>query len=187
MCPSCQQTSLWSRGPLRACGRCGVAFPEDVRRVAEAALAQSTAPKPLLLSLGQWGSAFFAVGFGVVLLLAPFDAGTFTVDGQVVSGPEFLRRAGVLFATVALLMAAIALGLWRNRPWVRPIMVGYWVLAAAMPLALGGETRSELWPTSVLLLAAAGIAAWYLYGKENVRAYFEAWTERSAGARGPGV
>jgi hypothetical protein len=187
MCPSCRQTSLWNRGPVRECGKCGAAFPDDVRNLAEAALAQSQAPTPFLLSLGQLGAAVFALGFGGMLLLAPFDAGTFTVNGEQVSGPEFLRRAGLLFGGIAVLMAAIAVGLWQNRPWARPLMVGYWLLAAAMPLVLPAETRSEMWASSIFMIVAAAIAAWYLYGKENVRAYFEAWTARTPAPREPGA
>lgn len=178
MCPSCHQTSLWNRGPVRECGKCGAAFPEDVRSLAEAALAQADASKPFLLSLGQLGSAIFAIGFGVLLLLAPFDAGTFTMNGERVSGPEFFRRAGLLFAGVAVLMGAISVGLWRKRTWVRPLMLCYWLLAAAMSAVLPVASGGERWVNVVTMLIAGAVAAWYLYAKANVRAYFEAWEER---------
>jgi len=132
------------------------------------------APKPLLLVLGQWGSLFAGPIFLLMLLLAVFDRGTFTVDGDVVSGPEFLRRAGWIFATVGGLLLAIGIGLWRERSWVRPLMVAYWLAFALFAFVSPGGDGADVALSVVTGVAVAGVAAWYVYGKPNVRAYFDA-------------
>src|SRR5687768_16262081 len=97
LCPNCQFAATFHRTPITLCARCQQPYPDAVRAPAERALGASAAPKPALLVLGQVLSACAAVGFLSVLILAPFDLGTFTIEDQQVSGPEFLRRAGIAF------------------------------------------------------------------------------------------
>lgn len=80
--------------------------------------------QPDLLIIGKYVSTFAAGIILVLLILAPFGAGDFTIDGETVSGAEFLRRGGgITFAAIGALLVAIAVGLWRGRAWVRPLMM----------------------------------------------------------------
>ena len=161
-----------------------------MRTSAEQALARAQAPKPLLLVLGQW---LCVLGGGVMLLLlalAPFDLGSYSISGEVVSGPEFVRRGGLLFGAAGVYQLVLAFGLWRERAWVRPLMVAYWVGFGALVLAVeptpGGGPEDVVSGMSGVLLCA-GIAAWYLYRKRNVAAYFRTLAGSGESAAAPGA
>jgi hypothetical protein len=146
----------------------------------------SLVPKPALLWVGQFATAL-AGGMTLLLLaLAPFDAGTFTLNGEEVSGPEFLRRGGgLVFAVIGGLFVAIAVGLWRGRGWSRPLMLYYWFVIAAIMIGLSWQQDASLAgaaPSLAFVAFAGGIAAWYLYRKENVVAYFEMLRQRAPDA-----
>ena len=74
------------------------------------------APKPALLILGQ---ILALVGAALVLLwliAAPFtDVWAYTINDHPVSGPEFLRRVGWIYATTCTLVAVIGVGLGSGR------------------------------------------------------------------------
>lgn len=174
LCPSCGEVTAFHRLPVTDCPKCHRLLPDKLRVATTRALAADQAPKPALLLLGQIFSLFAA---GIILLLlisAPFDVGSYSINGQPVSGPEFLRRAGWLFGVVAVVLGAIGIGLLIERPWSRQLMLAYWLL---IPLALlldDDVTAEELFAMSFFTALGAGIAWWYLYRKTNVRAYFEA-------------
>lgn len=181
LCPSCQYAATFHRTPITICTRCQQPYPDSVRLPAERALATSVARKPGLLVLAQFFTAVGAVAFIGLLLSAPFDAGTFTINGEVVSGPEFLRRAGPAFLLVALLFGATAIGLWRDRPWTRPLMMAYWPVVTALVIGLSWgqpELVTQALGALSFSIPAAVVAWWYLYRKDNVVAYFRA-RERS--------
>jgi hypothetical protein len=155
-----------------------------VRTPAEDALRRAEVPKPSLLLLGQCGSTFAGVMFLGLLLLAPFDVGTFNIAGEQLRGPEFLVRAGWVFLLIGGLLAAIGLGLWRERAWTRPLMMAYWPMSAVLAYA---PAWSEGSPTDFIIpfaftAIAAAVAWWYLYRKDNVVAYFHALERREASA-----
>jgi hypothetical protein len=118
-----------------------------------------------------------AVTFLALPFLALFDAGTFTLNEEPVSGPEFIRAGGLAFGVVGLLFAAIAFGLWRDRPWARPLIMLFWPALIVIVIALSWDTPDAV-AQAVGILASAGplalIAWWYLYRKTNVTAYFAA-------------
>jgi len=109
-----------------------------------------------------------------LLFLAPFNAANYTINGEPVSGTEFLRHAGLLFATLGLCSLAIAYAIWRERSWSRWAIIGFWAAQLAGAVGLG-------WAESGLGGAAAAVAslllivllvAWYLFGKEDVVEYY---------------
>jgi hypothetical protein len=174
LCPHCGVIAEWHRPPVIDCAACHSPYPAQLRVSTERALERSLAPKPMLLFLGQLGSALGGLVFLGTLATAPFNAANYTINNQPVSGAEFLRRAGFLWAAIAAVLLVIAFGLWRERAWVRPLMVLYWLL---LPL---GSFIVDDWDTASILSAfffcgvAAAIAAWYLYRRPSVRAYFDA-------------
>jgi hypothetical protein len=127
-------------------------------------------------------SAVLGVTLLAVLLGALFDVGEFSLDGQAVSGPEFLRVAGPTFVILGLLFIAIAWALWRNKSWARPLMMFYWLAISVLLLALSWGTPegvAQALGTVASLAPLAIVAWWYLYRKQNVVSYF-ALQERMA-------
>jgi hypothetical protein len=148
-----------------------------LRRSAEEALLVEPPPRPWLLQTIQIVAGLFGILAPVLLSLAPFDIGTYTISGQRVSGPEFLRRAGVWFAGAGACCLAIAYALWRERPWAREVMLGTWILlvmvgSGSLVAKMGISSEAMIGMLEALLLAVLG--AWYLYRKSNVVDYFEA-------------
>src|SRR5690242_21879753 len=95
LCPSCGEVTPFHRPPVTDCPRCHVPLPEPVRASATRALAIEEAPKPALLMVGQIFSLLGGAIFVVLLIAAPFNAGSYSIDGEAVTGPEFLRRVGL--------------------------------------------------------------------------------------------
>lgn len=175
-CPNCHDTVQFYRLPVERCARCQAEYPEAVRHPAESALGRDLSPKPSLLVLGQFVTSFMAGIVLLLLVLAPFNLASYSIDGQVVTGLEFLRDGGLSFALIGGWFAAIAIGLWRERAWARPVMLAYWPISAALVVALSwhdAHLLSTVVSTGLFTLIAFPTAAWYLYDKENVVAYFK--------------
>jgi hypothetical protein len=174
ICPTCGSVAVLHRPPVTACARCETPFPDQLRHSATQTLLCELAPKPLLLTLGQWASVFAGAVLALLFLLAPFNIGTYNIGDEIVPGPEWLRRGGWVFAVVGALLLAIGIGLWRERPWVRPLMLAYWVSMLLVAFGDSGIAVEDV--VGLALFAAVGVAvsAWYLYFKPNVQAYFAA-------------
>jgi hypothetical protein len=132
------------------------------------------------------GSLLFGCIAMLLLVLAPFDLGSYSISGEPVSGPEFFRRAGLLFGGTGLIMLAIGLGLWLEREWTRPLMVGYWgamAVAGVAGVVAGSFTAGEAVGLIVESLLALALAGWYLYRKANVVAYYRRLERASEPAR----
>jgi hypothetical protein len=184
LCPSCHEATTHHRAPVTECPRCHHAYSDEVRLSAELALRRAEVPKPPLLLLGQFGASFGGVVFLGLLLLAPFDVGSFFIAGEQMSGPEFLVRAGWVFLLIGGLLAVIGLGLWRERAWARPLMMAYWPMSAVLASVPTWSEGSMTDLTGLLAFTtiAAAVAWWYLYRKDNVVAYFNALNRREAPA-----
>jgi hypothetical protein len=145
-----------------------------VRGAAEQALLRDQAPKPALLALGQWCALLAGAMFLLFLVLAPFDLASYSIEGEPVSGSEFLRRAGFGFGLLGGIQLAIGVGLMRDRPWARPLMLYYWLAVLVTGVSVSGLQPAALVAYALSAAIPGAIAAWYLYGKANVVAYFEA-------------
>lgn len=176
LCPACGTATPFHRPPVASCPHCQAALPATVRAPAERALAVEQAPKPFLLQVGMIGSALCGAIFVAVLVLAPFNLGTYTINGAPATGPEFLRAAGVPFGLLGTLLLAIGFGLWFERAWTRLLMIGFWGVMLALGAAQmmdGSLTVSAGLGGIVEMLIALALAGWYLYQKPNVVAYYE--------------
>src|SRR4051812_37282846 len=176
LCPRCGVATTYHLPPVTSCSHCQEMYPDGIRVPADTALRRSRAPKPTLLTIGQVCTTVMGAIFLFLFLLAPFNAGSYTIQGVPVSGLDFLRRAGVLWAVLTASLLSIAYGLWRERPWVRPLMIAWWansVLLALFP-PFGDTGSSDAFSGVVQGLIGSLVAWWYLYHKHNVVAYFEA-------------
>jgi len=185
VCPSCATVVQFVSYPVMDCPSCDAPLPVPVQRAVIAGLARDRAQRPVLLTTGIVGCFLFGAVMLLFLLLAPFDIGTYTINEEKVSGPEFLRRLGLLWAANCAFLLAIAYGLLREKSWTRPLMMLFWLLVAVGMIATGGKDGGDLACSVALLAIPAGVAAWYLYRKDNVVDYYDALQqlEEASGAR----
>jgi len=193
-CPGCHEATPFHRLPIERCPSCQSVYPTEVRLPAERGLRHSVAPKPALLVLGTFVSGFVGGVCLLFVVLAAFNMGAYRIDTQPVSPCEFLRVGGPSFTLLGLWFGAIAFGLWRERPWARPLMLAYWPLSTALVVALDwrqADAVADGLAAAFFSLIAFAVAAWYLYGKSNVVAFFDARAEpktlrpRPNGTRSP--
>ena len=176
ICPHCGSSTTFLRAPVTVCSECQAALPEVLRLSAEASLARQKADRPLLLTIGM----YVAPGFGALLLLqvvlAPFNGGEYSINGESVSGLEFIEHAGPVFAVIGASSIAAGYAIWRNRTWSRWPMLAFWIaqLAGAIGfgLAAGGVGKAAAAVSGLLLPIV--VAWWYLFEKENVVEYYSA-------------
>jgi len=116
--------------------------------------------------------------------LAPFNAANFTINGESVSGSEFLARAGLLFLVLAISSGATAYAIWREYAWSRWAIVAFWVAQVAGALGFGwaGGGFGGAVGTVASMLTVLVLVGWYLFGKENVVEYYRT-LEKDAAAR----
>ena len=174
VCPSCGTPTTYHQPPVTQCPRCQQPYPESLRQSAEASLAAQLAPRPLLLTIGLYGAPGFGALIALSLLGALSGSGTFTLNGEVVEPSEFLAAAGVPFATLALLCFLIGYSIWKERAWSRWVIVAFWAdeIALGLGLALG---LGDAFSVSQALISGSPplvFSAWYLFGKDNVAAYY---------------
>ena len=176
VCPKCAAVATFYRPPASSCPHCAAPFPDALRAQIEATLGRERAPKPLLLVVGTYGSLFVGTIMLAFLLLAPFDLGTYSIENEEVSGPEFLRQVGFMWASLAACILAIGYALWRELSWSRPLMLAYWFLNTLAVAAVNREAPiGNLIVQSLIFLALTmGIAGAYLYANEAAVAYYKA-------------
>ena len=125
---------------------------------------------------------YFAPAFGAMCLLGVLAAATnarfvnFTVNGEAVTGHEFLATAGAGVAVMGVLALAIAYGIWQERSSTRWLMVGFWAAVVAMNVGLGWANSGTNGAMSAIISLAVFVllVGWYLCGKENVVEYYRA-------------
>src|SRR6266851_282150 len=175
ICPSCGTPATIHRPPVSVCSNCQAAWPEPLRLTAEASLAREQISRPLLLRIGMYVAPAFGGLFLLLMLLAPLNAAHYTIDGEAVTGLEFLRRAGVLYATIGGSALAAAYAIWRELSWSRWAMVVFWLAQVAGAIGFGwadAGVRGAAGAIASLLLVLV-LVGWYLFGKENVVEYYE--------------
>lgn len=184
ICPTCGTPATIHRPPVSVCPNCQAAWPEPLRLSAEATLERARVGKPLLLTIGMYVAPAFGGLLLLLVFLAAFDAGRYTIDGETVTGPEFLRRAGVLYAALGGSALAAAYAIWQERSWSRWAIVAFWVAQLAGAIGFG-------WAASGWGGAAAAIASlllililvgWYLFDKENVVEYYRSLEKAESAA-----
>jgi uncharacterized membrane protein YtjA (UPF0391 family) len=176
ICPYCGTSVTLLRAPVSVCPDCQSAWPEPLRLSAEASLARQKAERPMLLTIGMYVSPGLGGLVLLQLLLAPFNAGSYSINGESVTGVDFLEHAGPFFAVIGASCLAAAYGIWRGRTWSRWAMVAFWVaqVAGAIGFGLAAGSTAEAASAMAGLLLPILVAWWYLFEKENVVEYYRA-------------
>ena len=140
---------------------------------------------PLLILLSAaffgFGAAVMALTLALMIAVALFGDGPFTFNGEPVSRAEFLRRAPLVWLGLglpAVYLGALSVGVWRQRAWVRPAVLVFWLLVSAILVAQAAVADvgwAEAVGASALYLGSVG---WYFYGKSNVVAYYRTLERR---------
>ena len=184
ICPHCGSSVTLLRAPVSVCPECQSAWPEPLRLSAEASLARQKAERPMLLTIGMYLSPGFGALILLQLLLAPFNASSYSINGESVSGIDFLEHAGLFFAVLGATCVAAAYGVWRGRTWSRWIMLAFWStqVAGAIGFGLAAGGMADAASAVAGLLLPILVAWWYLFEKENVVEYYRA-LEKEAKAR----
>lgn len=118
----------------------------------------------------------------VVSILAPFNIGTYELNGTQVTGPDFIRGGGLLaFWLVAAFLGALAYAIWSSRRWLRPVAMTAAVAISGWTLVVGWREGGSAWASALLsAMLLASTVYWYFYRKSTVQSYFAA-TEQHSG------
>lgn len=139
--------------------------------------------RPAVLNVGFLLCAVGAAAAIAGVIAAPFDIGTYKVNGTKVSGPEFLRVAGVPILLMALPMLLAAFGLWRHRPWSRSALLTALGIAPLITTLMMPARPSVASTPSILVQGLFSALIWlYLYRNRHVLAYYAAIQSRQVDA-----
>src|SRR6266478_5073458 len=92
---------------------------------------------PFLIRLFVCFAALASVGMYLSILLAICDIGPHIMGGEPVTREEWLHIAAPLVAVIGILMAFIAYGFARQKPWSRHLVIAMFSLIIAYALLLG--------------------------------------------------
>lgn len=131
---------------------------------------------PWLLKIVRIMGVFWPAGAVVMLLCAPFNIGSYSLNGRAVSGPEFLSHGGgAAIVASAVFFGGVGLGIWRRRAWTRHALIAGLAGAFAISFVLQLARLGPEWPQSLASGGAVGLlAVWYLYLKAGTRTYYAA-------------
>ncbi|HEX4600522.1 MAG TPA: hypothetical protein VH116_03935 [Gemmatimonadales bacterium] len=133
---------------------------------------------------------YLAPAAGVACLLGVLAAAAnarfvhFTINGDAVTGHEFLRTVGAAFLVLGTLALAIAYSIWQERSRTRWLILGYWAALLALEIGLGFANSGTAGAALAVIHTSPFlvVVGWYLFGKANVVDYFRA-LERAEAAR----
>jgi hypothetical protein len=136
--------------------------------------------RPLLLRIVPYLAFILGGEASIGLLMGLCDLGTFTRDGRVISGKEFISHAALPLSTWILVSFGVAFAFWRGSPWSRHLMIACLTLVAIGQLwfGYGGTELLDFGPFTLDLgipssLVVLAFSCWYLYAKASVRAYYQ--------------
>ena len=106
ICPRCHHSMTFYRLPIRRCSACREEFPAELRASAEANLRSQGTPRPLLLTVGMYCSPGIGALMVLFVLGAATGSGTFTVNGEAVSGADVWSSGGLPFLVLGAVWSA---------------------------------------------------------------------------------
>lgn len=119
--------------------------------------------------------AFFAAISLLVIMAATFGNGPYSINGEPAIRSDYLQVM-LPFIPASAAAAIASFGLWKERLWARPLLLGFYTVAgfgsALMPLwieAPGVTVATGLLFSGILV----GFLGWYLYRKQNVVRYYQ--------------
>jgi hypothetical protein len=179
VCPKCQKAITIHHPSIQECTYCNEPFPDELKRSIALDLLTQQTRRPIPITIGALIAVVWGFGWGLFLVLAPFDLAQYTIGGVAVTGSEFLARSGVNLGFMVLFCLVIGIAVWRQLPWGRAAMLWFWpayILVSILPVLAG---RYSLDVGQLVFCAIIfGLTAWYLYGNARVKAYYGMLNER---------
>ena len=130
-------------------------------------------PRPPLLVLGAVLAALAGL-VCVALTVLPLWPGSQTIiNDRVVTRAYYATHAAPFTLLATTLLLAVAWGVWRERAWVRRVVLVVWALYVVMAV-LVQRSQGGAVPAIVGGLALLACSAWYLYANPRVTAYYAA-------------
>lgn len=182
VCPICSEANTLLRLPVaERCPHCAALLPAEARELAVQSLLHDVTPRPLLITLGAGFSGLWAAIASTLMIFSLFGATSFTWNEEPVTREVFLRNAAPWFLPAIVYFGTTAWAVWRERAWARELMIFVWIVALGVAAFTPGVESSTRVANAIWNALCLGVAAWYLYGKANVVAYY-ALLERRGGA-----
>ena len=136
----------------------------------------STPRVPTLMQAGMWLATFMGGLLWLGVLGAATGCGRFGINGEQVTGGEFLSTFGVAWAILGSLLLGAAYGIWTERSWSRHVVIAFWcyqLLVMEMLVTGPGHVGAIL-----SVLPFLGGSAVYFYAADEVVAYFRVLKSR---------
>jgi len=130
--------------------------------------------RPVLLTIGIYGSIAAAALLLFAMLSAAADMGFFKIDELEVSGSEFLSQFGIVMAVFVLLLLTIAYAIITGKAWSRDLMIVFWIGVGAWSFAraLVGMRTGDGFQMDLTWIPALAVAVWYLYFSRDATPYY---------------
>ena len=131
--------------------------------------------QPFGIRVLTWFVVLASAGMFVSIVLAILDIGPHFMGGERVTRSEWLHIAAPLVTVIGCLMASIAYAFAAGKPWSRHLVMAIFTLIILYASALGALDvlrYTIMWRAIVNASLFGCVAAWYLYFKPNVAAYF---------------
>jgi len=131
--------------------------------------------KPLLMRIGMGVSVFIAA-LCLLFSLLVLVGGLSPIFASQHLAREYFGSLAILGIFWGGMLLAIAYGFWKEKPWSRHLVIGYWLIAylsVLVRLWMYGDTlqpilMAEFVPHTIFLATAT----WYFYLKPNVVDYY---------------
>lgn len=175
VCPNCKTTIEFQDPGLPTCSACGAMLPPPERAGAASGQAVDEERPLFLMIFMVFLGSFTTIGI-IITLMTVTMAGNedYFVDNRFATRSDFLIKM-IPFILLYLAAAPIAYGLWKERPWTRPLLIAFFSIPEF------GKYLTPRWseapahaiiPRFILSAALIGLLCWYLYRKRNVVRYY---------------
>lgn len=175
ICPNCRTTAEYQGADPPACNACRTRLSVRTDTVGQQA-ADRQRPLFLLIVmvfLGSLATIGLIITFMTVTVPGNED---YIVDNRLATQGDFLVKM-LPFILLYLAAVPIAYGLWRERPWTRPLLLAFFSIPEfgkyLMPRWSEAPAHAFI-PRFILSAVLIGLLAWYLYRKRNVVRYYNA-------------
>jgi hypothetical protein len=176
ICPNCKTTVEFQNPGRPTCAACGAILPAPKPGHTAAAQAADRQRPSLLLVLMVFMGSFATIGIIITFLTITVPGNEdYIVDNRLATQSDFLVKM-LPFILLYLAAAPIAYGLWKERPWTRPLLVAFFAIpefGKYLTPRWSGAPAHAFIPRFILSAVLIGLLIWYLYKKRNVVRYYE--------------
>ena len=131
---------------------------------------ESYVARPLFVSFAAFilGAHTLILPIIAFLTFGPNSTGTFTFDGKEYQIAEHGVWLALFLIGYWIWAVSVSFGFYRRRSWSRYIVIVPLIAQSVFVIVEYGMGGGAL-----IVVAMIALIAWYFFGKENVKAYFE--------------